>query len=109
MRRFVLVTAVKSQKGAVDISCAGIRKLKRGVTLPQFVLDYVAEIGDTGPSEMLRRGDTYTLVAMKDDILYTWNFTMYEEEDLMRAVSNLTRDELLRDLKELLPLKDIVR
>ena len=109
MKRFVLVTAVKSQQGCTDIACAGIRKLKHGVSLLQFVMDYIAEIGAAGSSEFLQRGDTYTLVAMKDDILYTWNFTMYEEENLMRAVSNLSRDELLRDLKELLPLKDIVR
>lgn len=104
-RRFVLVTVALST-GTRDQAAAGIRKLKRGVSLPQFITDYLGALEiEVDEQHILKRDDTYTVIKAADGAVSTWNFTEFSEDDLFHAVSHLSKDELLRDLKELLPLK----
>jgi hypothetical protein len=110
MRRFVLVTAVTAEPSG-DVTASGIRKLKRGVTLLGFMHKYLETVkNDDAPSTLYydREG---TIVATRHGSkkVSTWNFTEYPETEIISAVSHLTREELLRDLKELLPLKELVR
>lgn len=100
-RRFVLVTASYVQNGRA-LTASGIRKLKRGVSLPQFIEGYLTSVGTSVDDvQIFRREDTYTV----SDAIHSWNFTEFPEDELFSAVSHLTKDELLRDLHELLPLK----
>lgn len=102
MRNFVLVTATSST-GPVPAG-SGIRKLKRGVQLRDFVSTYIEE-AKIGEHKIYGRGDTITVVATVEITLLSWSFTVFPEDELLAAVSHLTKAELLRDLKELLPLK----
>ena len=117
MRRFVLVTAAKSEPGKSDIHGAGIKKLKRGVTIQDFIHDFFAELRidstctDTvlvsSDAHILERNGTFTVVYHTETYVLMWSFTEYKEQDLTSAVKHLTRDELRRDLKELQPLKEL--
>jgi hypothetical protein len=107
-RRFVLVTATCTEQNAPTKNSAGIRKLKRGFAFDEFVAEYLKPWTDS-LQELLIRETTTTAIARVDGQLLTWSFTEYPEEELISAVSHLTREELLRDLKELLPLKEMKR
>jgi hypothetical protein len=104
-RKFVLVTATSDSAGLPGTSCAGIKKLKRGVTLEDFVQEYTAGLE---VQEITKREDTVTAFKRHPDKVLTWSFTEYHEDDLLRAVSHLTKDELIRDIQEILPLKETV-
>ena len=106
MRKFVLVTATQDRIG-ISQSSAGICKLKRGIKIEQFISEYLLKLGIAG--DVLQRGNTCTVIKKQDEICFTWGFTEYPESELLHAVSHLTREELLRDLKELLPLRNIVK
>ena len=108
MRRFVLVTVAHSLPSMVGTTVAGIRKLKRGVDLDDFIVEYLSSFEILNREDFLR-GNTKVVVSRSADSITQWSFTEYKEEDLLHAVRHLTREELLRDLKELLPLKDIQR
>lgn len=100
-RKFILVTASCATKGKIALA-SGMRKLKRGTTLAEFITAYLDSIGvRVSAEDILEREGTH--VVTRDSM--SWNFTEYDEADLLTAVSHLSRDELLRDLKELLPLK----
>ena len=105
MRTFVLVTATKGSREAADRSSAGIRKLKRGLKLDDFIVGYLDpfKLGDV---EHFVRANTHMVISRTDGMVLTWGFTGYSENDLLSAVKHLSKDELLRDLKELLPLRD---
>lgn len=107
-RKFVLVTAAHVTGNNVT-EAAGIRKLKRGSTLLDFVNEYLAQFDSLKNVEtvVLIRDGAYAVTSKDKAIkeLVTWNFTLYEEDELLTAVGHLKREELLRDLKELLPLK----
>lgn len=108
MRRFVLVTASHSMPTMVGSTCAGIRKLKRGTDLDTFIAEYLATF-DIPNREDFQRGETKVIISRAENSIMQWAFTEYKEEDLLHAVRHLSREELLRDLKELLPLKEIQR
>ena len=108
MRRFVLVTATNSNPGRTDTVSAGIRKLKRGVDLAAFKAEYLSQFEIPNREEFVR-GDTHVVISRSDGNVLQWAFTEYKEGDLLHAVRHLSREELLRGLKELLPLKDIPR
>jgi hypothetical protein len=99
------VTATHSAPGRSDSSCSGIKKLKRGVTLQEFTQGYMTQFPDDN-LETFQRGDTIVVLARKPENVMQWAFTEYKEEDLLHAVRHLSREEMLRDLKELLPLKE---
>lgn len=110
-RRFVLVTASYVENGKI-FAASGIRKLKRGVGMAQFIREHLESVGvHHDDTDILSRGDTWMVkhVAHPDGSFVTnslaWNYTEYAEDDLLHAVSHLTKEELLRDLKDLLPLK----
>lgn len=105
MRNFVLVTAARTESDKTPVMGSGIRKLKRGTPISQFITDYLVSVGATDDTQILKRDNTYTAVLRADGVVHSWSFTEYPENDLLTAVSNLTREELLRDIKELLPLK----
>lgn len=110
MKRFVLVSAVMSSPGKQDLKGSGIRKLKRGVALGDFVNGFFSDPALAGIYEsvhVFERGDTWTAVYSNDGAVYMWSFTPYVETDLRTAVKYLSRAELLRDLKELQPLKEL--
>jgi hypothetical protein len=106
-RKFVLVTAAHVAGNAVK-EAAGIRKLKRGCTLLEFVNEYLSQFENlASETVVLIRDGAYAVTSKNKEAkeLVTWNFTLYEEDELLTAVGHLKREELLRDLKELLPLK----
>lgn len=103
MRRFVLVTVIKSTPGAEYESHSGIKKLKRGTTLHEFAMTSISELHKA--ATFWNREGTYTATLRDGEAIFTYTYTEYPESDLMLAVSHLTRDELLRDVKELLPLR----
>jgi hypothetical protein len=106
MRNFVLVTATASDRMGKTTSGSGIKKLKRGLALEQFATAYLSTVFDTSTYwEFLERDKSWVAIRTLPDMVYTWTFTQYPEPELLSAVSHLTRDELFRDLKELLPLK----
>jgi hypothetical protein len=106
MRNFVLVTATASDRVGKTTTGSGIKKLKRGVALEQFATAYLETVFDTKtPWEFLERDKSWVAIRTLPDMVYTWTFTQYSEDDLFSAVAHLTKEELLRDLKELLPLK----
>lgn len=102
MRRFILVTDTQSEPAGVKTH-SGIKKLKRGVGIVDFMSEYLEQFA--GQKEIYARGETQVAFAREDNKSIQWAFTEFAEDELIRAVSNLTREELLRDLKELLPLK----
>lgn len=102
MRSFVLVTAVNSGPGRGDVCSSGIRKLKRGLELSSFATEYISQF-NLSSYEEFTRGSTLVVLHKSDVDILQWTFTEYKEEDLLHAVRHLTREELLRDLKELLP------
>jgi hypothetical protein len=104
MRNFVLVTATCSEQGGTTKAGSGIRKLKRGIALEQFITTHMTELHIVG-YQLLERDGTWTTIHRAETAVFTWTFTSYPEPELIDAVSHLTRDELLRDLKELLPLR----
>lgn len=115
MRFFVLVTAIYSAPESNDLaslwrtkSSSGIKKLKRGTELCAFIADYLSQF-QLENQEQFTRGDTHVVISRDTNKIMQWSFTMYKEKDLLHAVSHLTREELLRDLKELLPLKELVQ
>ena len=112
-RHFVLVTASYVENGKAR-SASGIRKLKRGVGIAQFIVDYLKSVDvHHDDTDIHNRGGTYVVVLMalpdgsRPAVAMSWNFTVFNEDELFSAVSHLTKDELLRDLHELLPLKAI--
>lgn len=109
MRRFVLVTATHSSPDSTDWTCSGIKKLKRGVPLEEFMQGYLMQFPFPENVESFTRGGTRVVIHRQPNKVMQWAFTEYKEEDLLHAVSHLTREELLRDLKELLPLKELQR
>lgn len=108
MRRFLLVRATSSSPGNGDVSHSGIKKLKRGVSLDEFISEYLSQF-NLAEKEEYMRGPTKVVILRQESNILQWAFTEYSEDDLLHAVSHLTREELLRDLKELLPLKEIIR
>lgn len=108
MRKFVLVTATKTKPGSPDIVAAGIKKLKRGTSMNEFIDAYFSEqtSSDIDLKNLLQRNSTFTLIKNAPEETKTWSFTEYAEDDLLHAVKHLTKEELLRDLRELLPLKE---
>ena len=117
-RKFVLVTATYTNEAWRDVTAAGIRRLKRGVSIKQFITDFLVERGlDESEVLTLQRDDTYTVLHVDRTLeqndegpvrgCTSLNFTEYDEDDLFSAVAHLSREELLRDLKELLPLKGL--
>lgn len=104
MRNFVLVTATATSRAATTEG-TGIKKLKRGVALEQFVCQYLTGITELAECELLERAGAWTAIRRTTESVFTWTFTAYPEDELFTAVAHLTKDELLRDLKELLPLK----
>jgi hypothetical protein len=103
MRRFVLVTATRTTPGTSPKQGSGIKKLKRGVTLMDFAVQYIEPLGHV---DLYNRDGMITVIKNEPDVaVTTWTFTEYEEDDLLTAVANVSREELLRDLKEILPLK----
>lgn len=106
MRNFVLVTATHTEQDRITSTGSGIRKLKRGVEMAPFIREYLNSVGvHHDDTDMHLRDGTWTVLLRTPGVVFTWNFTAYPEGDLLTAVAHLTRDELLRDLKELLPLK----
>lgn len=112
MRNYVLVSATCTEHNSVTRAGNGIRKLKRGIALELFVTEYLQtllaecdELHQFTRFELLERDGTWTAIRHVKGAVFTWTFTEYPEGELITAVSHLTRDELLRDLKELLPLK----
>ena len=107
MRNFVLVTATASDRVGKTTTGSGIKKLKRGIALEQFAVAYLETVFSikTVPWEFLERDKSWVAIRTLPDMVYTWTFTQYSEDDPFSAVSHLTKEELLRDLKELLPLK----
>lgn len=105
MRNFVLVTATHTEQGGTAKTASGMRKLKRGLALEQFVTAYLEEVRVLADCQLLERGGIWTAIRRHENAVFTWTFSSYPETELMDAVSHLTRDELLRDLKELLPLR----
>lgn len=103
MRNFVLVTATATDRRWYITTGNGITKLKRGMTLKDMATSYLSKI--TGDYELLERDDSIVAIQHTEEKVFTWTFTVYREDDLFTAVSHLTREELWRDLKELLPLK----
>ena len=109
MRNFVLVTATCTKQNGNTTQGAGLKKLKRGVTLDAFAHDHMASIGvllRAGGVHVFERDTTLTVINRTKDAVITYSFTSFPEEELFTAVAHLTKDELMRDLKELLPLKD---
>jgi hypothetical protein len=51
--------------------------------------------------------DAITVKVKENGAIKTWAFTEYPEAELLRAVSYLTKDELLMDPKELMSLKEL--
>lgn len=106
MRNFVLVTATRTEPDKTPVTGSGIRKLKRGNEMAPFIRDYLNSFGvHHDDTDIHLRDGTWTVLLRSPGVVFSWNFTVYPEDELLTAVSNLTRDELLRDLKELLPLK----
>lgn len=109
MRKFILVTAAKSEPGKSDAHAAGIRKLKRGVTIQDFIHGYFSEmkadhtgaILDSPNAHILERNGTFTVVYHTGSMVLMWSFTEYREDDLLRAVKYLSKEELRRDLKDM--------
>lgn len=109
-RRFVLVTATKIEPNQIPAGGNGIRKLKRGLSLKDFMDTYLAQFSTVGQINILRREHSFAVKLHEPSVehptrIFTWTFTEYPEDELLTAVAHLTREELLRDLKELLPLK----
>jgi hypothetical protein len=111
-RRFVLVTAVDASVRGTR-TASGIKKLKRGVTLREFATDFKTQIGAEElrerPSlslETLRERPSWFTCSMSyEGHFLQWTFTEYQEDELFDAVAHLTKEELFRDLPELLPLR----
>lgn len=108
MKRFVLVTALVCTPGLPDVKASGIKKLKREAELATFVDEYLHSIGVQNFESILREDSIAVIKPSEDGDVYTWHFAEYQEDELFTAVAHLTRDELLRDLKILLPLKEVV-
>lgn len=100
-RRFVLVTAVDVSSYGTR-SASGIKKLKRGVTIHEFIQSFMSSVG---ASKLIERNGWYACSTEFNGHHLHWTFTEYPEDALFEAVAHLTRDELLRDLPELLPLR----
>lgn len=103
MRNFVLVTATATDRVGSTTTGNGIVKLKRGTQLQELVASYLSTI--VKDYQLLERDGALVAIQNTDEKVFTWTFTVYREDDLFTAVSHLTREELWRDLKELLPLK----
>lgn len=107
MRKFVLVTATGAANGKI-LKAAGIKKLKRGVKLNEFILGFREQLNLPATStEILEREGETVVMYQAGESLYSWQFKQYDEGELFSAVAHLSREELLRDLNELLPLKDL--
>lgn len=104
-RHFVLVTANAALTAGLVKSAAGIKKLKRGVSLHDFMQEYISKFNYNAETTILKRDDAYMVTRREPDRIFTWHFTEYDEVDILFAVRHLSRDELHRDLKELLPLR----
>lgn len=96
MKHFVLVNAVHLD-GLNVRKAAGIRRLKRGDTLADFIRRFAAELGLHENLSLLSRGESM-LLARGDT---QWCFTAYPEGELLRAAAYLSKVELHRDLREL--------
>ena len=115
MRKFILVTAAKSEPGKSDVHGAGIKKLKRGLTIQDFIQEFAYGIRDEDgksilhneDAHVLERNGTYTLIYRTKTQVFMWSFTEYKDSEIKLAVSHLTKQELLRDLKELQPLEGL--
>jgi hypothetical protein len=119
VRNFVLVTAIKSEPGKKDIQGSGIRKLKRGVTIQQFIYDYLSHVDlvqfglretvDPKQTHIFDRNGSYTAVFSTDNKMLMWIFTQYTEENVLEAVAHLSLHELKRDISELKPIPKSVK
>ncbi len=107
MKRFILVTAVVCIPGDATNKASGIKKLRRGVDLHEFIKGYMLSLG-IHEFETLDRDQSTVVMKTAGEKLCSWYFTEYQESELFDTVAHLTREELLRDLKELLPLKETV-
>lgn len=107
-RNFVLVTAARVTQSGSTSESAGIKKLKRGTSLVEFARAYFQVLSKTGV-ELIERNNMITGIVLSEDTVSTWNFTQYPEIELLDAVRHLKREELLRDLGELLPLKEMTK
>lgn len=119
MRKFILVTAAKSEPGKSDVHAAGIRKLKRGVTVQEFIHAYFSELTidntkadtllESSNAHVLERNGTYTVVYHTGSMVLMWSFTEYRGDDLLRAVKYLSKEELLRDMKDVPEMMSCVK
>jgi hypothetical protein len=73
--------------------------------LRDFVSTYIREEAKLDLRQVYDRDDTITVVTTIDGASCSWSFTVFPEDELLTAVSHLSKEELLRDLKELLPLR----
>lgn len=106
MRNFVLVTATRTEQDKTPVMGSGIRKLKRGNEMAPFIREYLNSCGvHHDDTDIHLRDGTWTVLLRTPGVVFSWSFTVYPESELLTAVANLSREELLRDLKELLPLK----
>jgi len=105
-RQFVLVKATISEQGFADRQGSGICKLKRNQNLSEFITQYTLDRGFSN-LELYERGSSTAAIFRTDTQIMTWNFTVYGEDDIMQAIVNLSREELIRDLQEILPLKEL--
>ena len=103
MKKFILVTAVSSSTDG-PIAGAGIRRLKRGVELSDFIKAYLEEIGVKYTDVSISTSDELTTVLLESTNKFTfptrviWNFKIYPEEQVLSAISQLTVDEMKRDI-----------
>jgi hypothetical protein len=108
MKKFVLVTATTTDQSG-EIAASGIKKLKRGLTLHDFIPEYLKQqnIDLTGVEFLTRESTEVAIRRVPGKSTTCWCFTEFPETDIISAVKNLTRAELKRDLQELLPLKEL--
>lgn len=111
MRKFVLVVATSlCMAGGVGSTAptkaSGIKKLKPGVSLMEFVETFMKETLGDRQYALTERDDSIFCVIESQDRLFTmsWHFCVYTDDDIMTAVSHLTKDELVRDLPNILPI-----
>lgn len=102
-KQLVLVVASTISPGKPSVTGAGIKVIKRGETLESFTQHYLESV-NADDAELIIREKQILAKFSRDDAVFHWVFTLYEDSQLFEAVGNLTREELLRDMKDILPL-----
>jgi hypothetical protein len=106
MRRFVLIMRTNAELGKTE-SSSSLRKLKQSMTIADFIEEHLAlPLIQMTSHQSYMRSNSYFVIGRQNDAVITWSFTEYNEDNLLSAVSHLTKEELINDLKELLPLKE---